>query len=34
MNFAIPANHWVKIKDREKLDKYVELAREKERCEK
>ena len=28
MNFAVPADHWVKLKENEKKDKYVDLAKE------
>ena len=28
MNFAVPANHLVKLKESEKIDKYLDLARE------
>ena len=28
MNFAVTADHWVKLKGNEKKDKYLELARE------
>ena len=28
MNFAIPADHWVKLKESKKRDKYQDLARE------
>ena len=27
MDFTVPANHWVKLKENEKSDKYLELAR-------
>ena len=28
MNFAIPVDHWVKIKESEKIVKYLDFARE------
>ena len=28
VNFAIPANHWIKLKEYEKRDRYLDLARE------
>ena len=28
VNFAVPADHWLKIKEREKRDKYINFARE------
>ena len=28
MNFAFPANHWVKIKESKKKNKYLNLAKE------
>ena len=28
VDFAIPADHWIKRKEREKSDKYLDLARE------
>ena len=28
MDFAVPADHWVKLKDSEKIDKYLDFARE------
>ena len=31
MDFAVPANHRVKLKENEKKDKYLDLARENER---
>ena len=27
VGFAIPAEHWVKLKESEKRDKYIDLAR-------
>ena len=26
VDFAVPANHWVKLKENEKIDKYLDLA--------
>ena len=28
MDFAVPADHWIKLKECEKKDKYLDLARE------
>ena len=28
MDFTVPAHHWVKLKESEKIDKYLDLARE------
>ena len=28
VNFAVPAAHWVELKESEKKDKYLEIARE------
>ena len=28
MEFAVPADNWIKLKEREKRDKYLDLARE------
>ena len=28
MDFAVPADHWIKLKESEKKDKYLDLARE------
>ena len=28
MDFAVPADHWVKLKESEKKDKFLDLARE------
>ena len=28
MDFAVPAGHWVKLKESEKRDKYLDIARE------
>ena len=28
MDFAVPADHWVKLKESENRDKYLDLARE------
>ena len=35
MDFALPADHWVELKESEKRDKYLDLARElkKKNCE-
>ena len=32
IDFAIPADHRIKLKEREKKDKYLDLARELKRC--
>ena len=32
MNFAVPANHWAKIKESEKLDKYLDFDQEAEKA--
>ena len=31
MDFAVPADHWVKIKESEKMDEYLDLAWEQEK---
>ena len=28
VDFAVPADHWIKLKEYEKKDKYLDLARE------
>ena len=28
MDFIVPADHWMKIKESEKIDRYLDLARE------
>ena len=28
MDIVVPVDHWVKVKEREKKDKYLDLARE------
>ena len=27
IDFAVPADHWIKLKEREKKDKYLDVAR-------